>query len=310
MKARTVDRLATAFFWLGAGVILLLLIALVGYLLFKGGRWLNWAFITRPPENLKAGGGVGPQLFNSFYLLFLSMIFTIPLGVGAGIYLAEYAGRGDVNPTLALPQSKGATNFLLGALNLSIETLASLPSIVVGLFGLLVFVVSTGWGYSLMAGALALTVLNLPVMVRISLEALHTVPRDLKEASLALGASRWETIWKVVLPAAFPGLVTGGIITAGRVFGEAAALLYTAGMSSPVLDFTDWNPLHPNSPLNPLRPAATLAVHIWKINSEGLIPDVRRVADGSAALLIIVVLVFNLLARWLGYVLYRRMTAS
>lgn len=310
MKARMVDRVATFFFWLGAGVILALLGALVGYLLFKGGRWLDLAFITRAPENLKAGGGVGPQLFNSFYLLVLSMLFTVPLGVGAGIYLAEYAGRGNVNPAQAMPQSKKATNFLLAALNLSIEALASLPSIVVGLFGLLVFVVSTGWGYSLMAGALALTVLNLPVMVRISLEALHSVPRDLKEASLALGASRWETIWKVVLPAAFPGLVTGGIITAGRVFGEAAALLYTAGMSSPVLDFSDWNPLHPNSPLNPFRPAATLAVHIWKINSEGLIPDVRRVADGSAALLIIVVLVFNLLARWLGNVLYRRMTAS
>ncbi|MDN5326335.1 MAG: phosphate transport system permease protein [Moorella sp. (in: firmicutes)] len=310
MKARLVDHLATFFFWLGAGIILVLLGALVGYLLFKGCKWIDLDFITRAPENLKAGGGVGPQLFNSFYLLVLSMLFTVPLGVGAGIYLAEYAGNGDVNPALALPRSKRASNFLLAALNLSIETLASLPSIVVGLFGLLIFVVSTGWGYSLMAGALALTVLNLPVMVRISLEALHAVPRDLKEASLALGASRWETIWKVVLPAAFPGLVTGGIITAGRVFGEAAALLYTAGMSSPVLDFSDWNPLHPNSPLNPFRPAATLAVHIWKINSEGLIPDVRRVADGSAALLIIVVLVFNLLARWLGSVLYRRMTAS
>ncbi|MDN5345129.1 MAG: phosphate transport system permease protein [Clostridia bacterium] len=310
MNARLADRLATVFFWLGAVIIILLLAALVGYLLFQGGRWLDPGFITRPPENLKAGGGVGPQLFNSFYLLFLAMLFTIPLGVGAGIYLVEYAGKGDYNPAQDLPQGKKATAFLLGVINLSVETLASLPSIVVGLFGLLAFVVATGWGYSLLAGALALTVLNLPVMVRISQEALQTVSGDLKEASLALGASRWETIWKIVLPAAFPGLVTGAIITAGRVFGEAAALLYTAGMSSPMLDFGDWNPLHPNSPLNPFRPAATLAVHIWKINSEALIPDIRRVADGSAALLIIVVLVFNLLARWFGRYLYRRMTAS
>jgi phosphate transport system permease protein len=181
---------------------------------------------------------------------------------------------------------------------------------VVGLFGLLIFVNMTGWGYSLMSGALALAVINLPLMVRISEEAIRSVPGELREASLALGATRWETMWRVILPSAFPGLVTGAIIAAGRVFGEAAALLYTAGMSSPILNFSDLNPLSPTSPLNPFRPAETLAVHIWKINSEALIPDVRRVADGSSAVLILVVLLFNICARWLGRRIYRRLTAT
>ncbi|HHW42995.1 phosphate ABC transporter permease PstA [Desulfofundulus thermobenzoicus] len=294
MNARLADRLATIMFWMGAATVLAILALLLGYILLHGIRSIDWHFLTAPPETIAAGGGVGPQIFNSFYLLFLTMVITSPLGLLAGIYLAEYAGRGRI------------TEFI----RLSIETLTSLPSIVVGLFGLLFFVNMTGWGYSLMSGALALAVINLPLMVRVSEESIRSVPGELREASLALGATRWETMWRVILPSAFPGLVTGAIIAAGRVFGEAAALLYTAGMSSPILFFSDLNPTSPTSPINPFRPAETLAVHIWKINSEALIPDVRRVADGSAAVLILVVLLFNVLARWLGRGIYRRMTAT
>lgn len=294
MNVRLADKLATLMFWLGAGTVLLILFLLLFYIFLHGLNSINWNFLTSPPQTIRAGGGVGPQIFNSFYLLVLTMLITTPIGLLAGIYLAEYARQGRITE----------------AIRLSIETLTSLPSIVVGLFGLLIFVNMTGWGYSLMSGALALSVINLPLMVRISEEAIRSVSSELREASLSLGATRWQTIWRVVLPSAFPGLITGGIIAAGRVFGEAAALLYTAGMSSPNLQFSDWNITHPTSPLNPFRPAETLAVHIWKINSEGLIPDIRRVADGAAAVLVLVVLTFNISARWLGRYIYRRLTAT
>jgi phosphate transport system permease protein len=281
-------------FWAGALIVIVILGSLIGYTIYHGGKSISWDFLTKPSQVIRAGGGIGPQIFNSFYLLFLSMAYTIPVGLLGGIYLAEYAG----------------SNKWTEAIRLSIETLNSLPSIVVGLFGLLVFVNLTGWGYSLMSGALALTVINLPMMIRISEESIRAVPRSLSEASLALGANHWQTILLVVLPSAFPGLVSGVIITSGRVFGEAAALLFTAGMSSPPLDFSQWNIFHPASPLNPFRPAETLAVHIWKVNTEGLIPDLRRVADGSAAVLVLVVLGFNLAARYIGRKLYQRMSAT
>lgn len=294
MRAQTADRIATGFFYAGAGIVVLILAGLIGYILYHGVGSIDWSFITSPPQNMSEGGGIGPQIFNSFYLLFLTMLITIPIGLLAGIYLAEFAKPGKVTE----------------AIRLSIETLTSLPSIVVGLFGLLIFVNYTGWGYTLMSGALALTVINLPMMVRIAEEAIRNVPRELREGSLALGATQWQTIWKVVLPSAFLSILTGIIITAGRVFGEAAALLFTAGMSSPPLNFSQWDITSPASPWNPFRPAETLAVHIWKVNSESLIPDVRRVADGSAAILILVVLCFNITARWLGRRIHSKLTGQ
>ncbi len=292
--ARLTDRAATAIFWSVALAVIALLGFLLWYVLYHGIKWVDWDFITKPPQVIRGGGGIGPQIFNSFYLLVLSMLFTAPLGLLGGIYLAEYARPGK----------------LTDMVRVAVETLSSLPSIVVGLFGLLVFVNLTGWGYSLMAGALALTTINLPLVVRVSEEALRGVPDVLREASLALGANRWQTVLKVVLPAAFPALVSGIIIACGRVFGEAAALLFTAGMSSPALNFKNWNVFSTSSPLNPFRPAETLAVHIWKVNTEGLIPDLRRVADGSAAVLVMVVVGFNVLARWAARAVYRRLTGA
>lgn len=191
-----------------------------------------------------------------------------------------------------------------------IEVLSSLPSIVIGMFGLLVFVNTTGWGYTILGGALALTVFNLPTMVRTTEDAIRTVPRELKEASLALGITHWHTIKTVILPTAFPSILTGAILAAGRVFGEAAALLFTAGLSTPRLDYTNWNPFSEQSPLNIFRPAETLAVHIWSVNTQGLIPDVEAVSSGSAAVLVISVLIFNLGARYLGSIIHKRATAT
>lgn len=294
MKSGVADRVATAAFWAAALLVLVILGAFMGYVLYEGGHSISWDFLTKPPQATKAGGGIGPEIFNSFYLLFLSMACTAPLAILSGIYLAEYA----------------RASWWTTSVRLSIETLNSLPSIVVGMFGLLVFVNMTGWGYSLMSGALALTVINLPFMVRVAEDAIRGVPASVREASLALGANRWQTILLVVLPGAIPALISGAIVASGRVFGEAAALLFTAGMASPPLNFTHWNIFDPTSPLNPFRPAETLAVHIWKVNSEGLIPDLRRVADGSSAVLILVVLAFNLGARWAARRLHRRLTSS
>lgn len=294
MRARTVDKIATTVIILFATVIVLIMAGLLGFILFRGLGHISFDFLTSPPETIKAGGGIGPQLFNSLFLLVLTLIITIPLGLGAGIYMSEYAKPGRV------------TDFI----RLIVEVLSSFPSIVVGLFGLLVIVNLFGFGFSLFSGALALTVFNLPLMVRITEQGLASVPQAQKEASLALGLSKWKTISSIMLPIAMPIILTGTILAAGRVFGEAAALLFTAGMSSPRLDFGNWNPFSPTSPLNPFRPAETLAVHIWKINSEGLAPDAREIAAGASAVLIITVLLFNLLARWLGRVMFKKFTAT
>ncbi|MBB6671012.1 phosphate ABC transporter permease PstA [Cohnella nanjingensis] len=294
MKAKTIDRIMTGVI-VGVTILIIAVLAgLIGYLLVRGLRHISFDFLFSPPQTIRAGGGIGPQLFNSLFLLVLTMIITIPLGLGAGIYMSEYA----------------KPNRLTAFIRLIVEVLSSFPSIVVGLFGLLVIVNKFGLGFSLFSGAMALTVFNLPLMVRITEQSLRGVPREQKEAGLALGLSRWRTITSVLMPVAIPSIVTGTILAAGRVFGEAAALLFTAGMSSPRLNFSDWNPLHHTSPLNPFRPAETLAVHIWKINSEGLAPDAAQIAAGASAVLVITVLLFNLGARWLGRVLYRKLTAS
>ncbi|AFK86593.1 phosphate ABC transporter permease PstA [Thermoanaerobacterium saccharolyticum] len=294
MKSKFYDRLATIYFYVVAGVIVLFLLSLIMYILYQGRSELNLHFILTPPKFMEKGGGIAPQIFNSLLLLVLTLIISVPIGVGAGLYMAEYARPSKITELIRL----------------STETLSSLPSIVVGLFGLLIFVNMLHWGYSLMSGALALTVLNLPVMARVSEDAIKSVSSSLKEASFALGATKWQTIVKVLIPSALPGLITGIILTSGRIFGEAAALLYTAGMSTPMLNFKVLNPLMPNSPFYPFRAAETLAVYIWKVNSEGLAPDARQIADGSAAVLLIIVLLFNILARWLGNILYKKMTGG
>ncbi|WP_042355046.1 phosphate ABC transporter permease PstA [Bacillus rubiinfantis] len=294
MNSKTADLIATAVFIGIAIIITAILAGLFFYIFFNGFKYISFDFLTTPSSNVRAGGGIRDQLFNSFYILFITMVITVPIGVGGGIYMAEYARPGKITDLIRT----------------CIEVLSSLPSIVIGMFGLLVFVNTTGWGYTILGGALALTVFNLPTMVRTTEDAIRSVPRDLKEASLALGITHWHTIKTVILPAAFPSILTGAILAAGRVFGEAAALLFTAGLSTPRLDYANWNPFSEQSPLNIFRPAETLAVHIWSVNTQGLIPDVEAVSSGSAAVLVISVLVFNLGARFLGGIIHKRLTAT
>ncbi|MCM0595021.1 phosphate ABC transporter permease PstA [Weissella uvarum] len=295
MKPKTADKIATGVLYAIAGIVILILAALLGYILIQGVPHLSWHFLTAPATAFTAGGGIGIQLFNSLYLLLITMLLSFPIALGAGIYLNEYAN----------PKSK-----ITGLVRMTIEILSSLPSVVVGLFGFLLFVVQFKLGFSILSGAIALTFFNLPLLTRSIEDALATVPNLQREAGAALGLSRWETVGHVILPAALPSIVTGVVLSAGRVFGEAAALIYTAGQSAPALNFTDWNPFNISSPLNIMRPAETLAVHIWKINSEGIMPDATAVSAGSSAVLIIVVLLFNFLARYLSSYLYKRLTST
>lgn len=227
-------------------------------------------------------------------MLVLTLIISLPIALGAGIYLAEYA----------------KDNWFTSLIRTTIEILSSLPSIVVGLFGYLLFVVQFGFGFSIISGALALTFFNLPTLTSNIEQAIEGVPEAQRDAGLALGLSNWKTIRGIVLPAALPGILTGIILSAGRIFGEAAALIYTAGQSGSTIDYSNWNPLSPTSFLNIMRPAETLAVHIWKVNTEGIIPDATIVSAATSALLIIVVILFNLGARALGNHLYRKLTAA
>ncbi|KIS02938.1 phosphate ABC transporter permease PstA [Paucilactobacillus wasatchensis] len=294
MNAKKIDKFATGILYTIAGIVVLILIMLLGFIILRGVPQLSWSFLTSPSNAFSAGGGIGIQLFNSLYLLILTMLISLPIALGASIYLNEYAKPGMITNTVRT----------------MIEILSSLPSVVVGLFGFLLFVVQFKLSFSIVSGALALTVFNLPLLTRSIEEALKAISNDQRNGGLALGISKWETVTKIILPAAVPSIVSGLILSAGRVFGEAAALIYTAGQSAPALNFGNWNPFDIDSPLNPMRPAETLAVHIWKINSEGIMPDAAAVSAGSAAVLIIVVLLFNLSARWLGRTLYRHLTAS
>ena len=268
MNSRQWDKVVTAGLWLTGFFVIALLAVFLGYILIKGLPVLSWNFIIGQSSDITAGGGVGAQFFNTFYILFLSLLVAAPIAIGAGIYLAEYSGRGR----------------LADAIRLSVECLASVPSIVLGLFGMIVFINIMGFGISLGVGAMTLALMNLPVIVRVTEEALKTVPKEYRDASLALGATKWQTISRVVLPSAMPGIITGITLTAGRAVGETAILIFTAGttVSRSIPDFS----------LS--AGGETLAVHMWYVMAIGLVPDRIDKANGTAALLILMILLFNL----------------
>ena len=284
MSAQWQNKLATGVLWLAGFLIIGILAAFLGSMLYKGLPVLSFDFIFGKPSDITAGGGVGPQFFNTFYILGLSMLFSVPLAVGAGIYLAEYAGN----------------NRITDLVRLSTESLATVPSIVLGLFGMIIFVNILGLGFSIIGGSLALMLLNLPVLVRVTEESLRTVPQYYREASLALGATKWQTIWKVVLPNALPGIVTGVTLTAGRAIGETAILIFTAGTT------VSRHMMDPDL----LAAGETLAVHMWYVMGVGLVPDRVEIANGIGALLILSVLVMNLLFTLPVEILRRRRGAA
>lgn len=276
VKAKRTDQFMTGLFTVIGWLMLILLILMTGYIIING-------FLKCKPSFLTAGTqGIINQLFNTIYLVFLSLIISVPVGTGAGIYLAEYAKPGK----------------LLDFLQVSIESLSSLPSIVIGLFGYLVFILMTGYKWNLLAGALAVSILSLPLITTETESAIRSLPKEYKEGSLALGATHAETIQKVLIPAAMPQILTGIIMAAGRGFGESAALLYTSGQST-IINWANWYRLSsPTCPLNPFRSGETLSLHIWVMRTEGsLNPDASAIAAFSSAILVIMTLLFSLITR-------------
>ena len=294
-RAEAEDRIATGILTLIAGLVMLIVVSMVAYILVEGvGTLFKAGFLTEPSRANGTQGGVAYQLFDSFYLLFITLVISVPISLGGAVFLVEYAPDGPVTSIAST----------------AIETLSSLPSIVVGMFGFLVFSVSLGWKYSILSGAVALTMFNIPILVRVIQQALEDVPQAQRDACLAMGLTRWEATLHVLIPAAMPAIVTGVVLSAGRVFGEAAALLFTSGMSSPVrLNFLSLNFSSPTCAWNVFRPGESLAVHIYKIYGEGS-PDAQAIVWGTAALLMICVLLFNVVARIVGKALARRMTAE
>lgn len=283
-RSRFYDKLSTATIIFLSVIVVILLVYLIATIMFRGVKIIDLEFLFSNPSYGSKKVVIAPQIFNSLYILIISMIITVPSGIAAGIYMAEYAKPGKLTSTIRF----------------CIESLASIPSIVIGLFGLLVFVKVFGFGFSIISGALALSILNLPIMTRITEDAIKNVPASLKAASLALGATKWQTIIKVVIPYCISVIITGVILVAGRVFGEAATLIYTSGMSASKIDLLNFDITSIKSPYNIFRPAETLSVFIWKINSEAVLPNFEEVSNGASAVLIGFVLLFNIFSRLVG----------
>jgi phosphate transport system permease protein len=282
IRARLIDRIVTGVLWGLASIVVGVLAAFIIYTIVQGFGILSWKFVT---TSSITGEAVGPQVFNSFYILIFALAICIPLGLGGAIYLEEYARQGWVTTVLRF----------------ATETLAGIPSLILGLFGFLAFVAATGahFGYSRLAGALTLVILNLPLMLRVFEDALRNVPPELREASYALGASKSQTIFRVMIPSSLLQLTTGVILTSGKMIGETAALIYTAGSNAPINGWFS---------LDPFASGETLTVHLYQLQAEGLAQNAKALENGTAALLIIFLLIFNLGLRGLASVINRRLS--
>lgn len=286
-RAHLIDKAATVVMGIAALLLVVVLFAVIGALLWAGLPAISWQFLTSAGTLTGEGYGIGPQIFVSLYILVLSLVIVTPLGVGAAIYLSEYAKPGPITTLIRF----------------STEALASVPSVVFGVFGAIVFLVVMGLGFSVLSGALTLALLNLPLMVRIAEDAIRAVPEAYREASLALAGTKWETIRKAILPSAVPGIVTAMVLTGGRIIGETAPLILTTGTT-----------ISPNArySLNPFQTGETLAVHIWVLKIVGVpgIENAQQVADGTAAVLLVIVLLVNILAAYFTARLQNRLSGA
>lgn len=256
---------------MGANIVFLG--GIIFFIAARGLGTINWAFLTQAPTDSMTAGGVAPAIVGTFYLTLGAILFALPLGVACAVYLTEYSPKG----------------WIVNVLRVSINNLAGVPSVVFGLFGLTVFVKYLGFGISIISGSLTLGILALPVIISASQEALVAVPQSIREASLALGATQWETIRKVVLPAALPGILTGVILSVGRVAGETAPILFTAAAF--------YVKGYPHSPFSEVM---ALPYHIYALMTEGTHPEEQtRIAYASSLLLLGLVLSVSMLAIWI-----------
>ncbi len=252
---------------IAAGLTIAIILFLVGYILIKGIPNISPDLFAL--EYNSENVSLMPALINTIIMTLLTLLIAAPLGIFSAIYLTEYARRG---------------NKLVNFIRLTAETLSGIPSIIYGLFGLLFFVTTLKWGFSILAGAFTLSIMTLPLIMRTSEEALRSVPDSYREGSYALGAGKMRTVFKVVLPAAVPGILAGIILAIGRIVGETAALIYTAGT---VADIPD----------NLFSSGRTLSVHMYALSSEGLY---MKQTYATAVILIILVIIINQISSYIA----------
>ncbi|GAA6325348.1 phosphate ABC transporter permease PstA [Fusobacterium ulcerans] len=250
------------------GIISILPVFLIiGYIIYKGIPAISWEFLTEMPRNGMREGGIFPAIIGTIYLTIGTIVVSVPFGIFTGIYLVEYA----------------KDNLLTRIINLTIINLAGIPSIIYGLFGMALFVIFLGFGVSIVSGSLTLGIMCLPVIITSTRESLLAIPNHLREASLALGATKWETITKVVLPAALPGILTGVILSISRAAGETAPIMFTAvAFYLPFLPETPWDQV------------MALPYHLYVISTQ--VPNMPvSYMNGTLFVLVVITISFNLI---------------
>ena len=267
---RIKDGIANFLMYFAAGAILLLLALIIGYILFRGLPNITVKLLTTKPSLIRETVGILPNILNTVYIILMTLIVVLPLGVGTAVYLTEYAKNRK----------------LVQIIELATETLAGIPSIIYGLVGMLIFVQFFSLGTSLVAGSLTLVIMTLPTIIRTVQESLKTVPNSYREGALALGSGKWRMIRTVVLPSAVDGIVSGCILSIGRIVGESAALLFTAGMANEIISFI-------NAP-KPNQPGSTLTVALYMYAKERGDFDI---AFAIAAILLILTFIINTAAK-------------
>ena len=257
--------------WLAAGITAALTLFLLGYVLVKGVPNISWELLSTKPSYLRGTVGILPDILNTLYIILTTLLFVLPLGVGAAIYLTEYA----------------TNKRLVGMIEYAAETLSGIPSIIYGLFGSLFFCQFMDLDKSLLAGALTLVIMNLPTIMRTTQESLKTVPQSYREGAFGLGAGKWRVIRTVVLPNCVEGVITGCILSVGRIVGESAALLFTAGFAHALGGFFE--------SLSSSGATLTVALYVYATEDGNF-----EVAFAIAAILMILTLLINLSATMIG----------
>ena len=265
--------------YLSAGIICLILLSVIGYILYRGLPHISIEFLTSKPSLIRGTVGILPNILNTIYIILITLIIVLPLGVGSAIYLNEYA------------KSKK----LIRIIELATETLSGIPSIIYGLVGMLIFVQFCSLGTSILAGSLTLVIMTLPTIMRTTQESLKTVPNGYREGSLALGSGKWYMIRTVVLPSAVDGIVTGCILSIGRIVGESAALLFTAGMANELLGIVD--------AVTSGNAGSSLTVALYMYAKER---GEFEIAFAIAAILLILTFVINMSAKWTASALKKK----
>lgn len=273
LKKRTSQKFAFGFFTLLSYLVVAILFVILGFIIIKGGSVISWDFLTKAPEEGMTKGGIFPAIVGTFYLIVGSSIISFPIGIMSGIYMNEYATNGKV----------------VRFIRIMTNNLSGVPSVVFGLFGMSLFVNALGWGDSIIAGSFTLALMSLPLIIRTTEEALKSIDNSFRHGSLALGATKLQTIRRVVLPMAFPNIITGLILSVGRVSGETAPILFTVAAY-----------FLPQLPGSIFDQCMALPYHLYVISTSGTdIEASRGMAYGTALVLIAIVLVVNLLANLL-----------